>query len=90
MTKQIADEAMGLWNAAFKAYLSGSTEKSAYEAASAVITAKLAEKDAEIARLRVGLERIERIYPSWSSERLAFIKAIVRQTLNPERPYHER
>jgi hypothetical protein len=50
MTKQIADEAMEVWQDAFQAWRGKS-----HQAAAAVITAKLAEKDAEIARLSEAL-----------------------------------
>lgn len=62
MTKQIADEASEVWGSAYRVYNSHRIGKAgtAHQAAAALIAAKLAEKDAEIARLSETVSRYER------------------------------
>lgn len=60
------DEAMKVWRKAHKAFGGPASDLSYHQLAAAVITAKLAEDKAEIARLREALESAaDRLY--WAS-----------------------
>lgn len=96
-SEQNAREAMEVWREASDAATGNAVKwkPKADQAAASVIAAKLAEKDAEIARLREALERgiealsQEQFHPDDPECELCRVADLMRQALKPESPDHD-